>query len=61
MSFFEFRQKITKKEPAPASTPAQAKDRAAKALTVSDLTRKIDGAIQSQLPETILVRGEVSN
>ncbi len=58
--FFEFREKLVKKRADPAPAPPS-KERAAKALSVSDLTRQIDKAIQSQLPETVLVRGEVSN
>src|SRR4051812_16530887 len=57
--FFDFRQQLAQKRAEPP--PAPSADRAAKAMTISELTRKIERAIQAQLPETVLVRGEVSN
>ncbi len=56
--FFEFREKIAKKRTEPPPPP---KDRAAKALTISELTRQIERAIQTQLPDKLFVRGEMSN
>src|SRR6187399_1477311 len=59
-NFFEFREKLTKpreEEPSPELTRA----REQRALTVSELTRKIDGVLKQHLPSTVVVRGEVSN
>lgn len=57
--FFEFREKLVRKKDEPAPPPSKA--RAEKALTIAELTRKIDAALQTQLPERLLVRGEMSN
>lgn len=64
-NFFEFRAKMTKA----AKVPAQAKDGITPSLgatkraavSVSELTAQIDHALQTGLPATVLVRGEVSN
>ena len=67
-SFFDFHAKVTRQRrdgpraavaatmaAVPAGTPGPAP------LTVSQLTRQIDGAIKSGLPGTVFVKGEVSN
>jgi exodeoxyribonuclease VII large subunit len=57
MNFFDFQEKIAKK-PAKAEVPAPV---ASKALTVSQLTARINSCIKESFPSTVLVRGEVSN
>ena len=66
--FFEFREKLTTpRRTAPvAAVPAtsvapQAGQPAPKPLTVSQLTDRIDDVIQSGLPGSVLVQGELSN
>lgn len=64
-NFFEFREKMT----AGARVPAVAKAESAPAsgvvkrhaVSVSELTAQIDHVLQTGLPSTVLVRGEVSN
>src|SRR5438094_674762 len=58
MSFFEFRQKMTRKV---AVTPDTGKAPVGKPLTVSELTAQIDKAIRGGLPPVLLVKGECSN
>jgi exodeoxyribonuclease VII large subunit len=59
--FFEFRQRITRRvEVAAVPAPARAGG-ADKTLTVSELTHQIDRALRTSLPQSVLVRGEVSN
>ena len=56
--FFDFRQRLTQRsEPA----PAKEKSPPSPPLTVSQLTNKIEAAIKTQLPGSVLVQGEVSN
>jgi len=56
--FFDFRERLTQRtEPA----PVQEKSPASPPLTVSQLTNKIEAAIKTQLPGSVLVQGEVSN
>jgi exodeoxyribonuclease VII large subunit len=52
-SFFEFREKLTAKTPAPAAPP--------ETVTVTQLTRQIEKALRQGLPATFLVKGEISN
>lgn len=56
-SFFEFRQRLL----APGKPVALAADKADGALSVSDLTARIDAALRAQLPGSLLVKGEMSN
>src|SRR6185437_10483791 len=60
--FFEFQEQIRRK-PAARSAPAQQASTATPppSITVSQLTNRIDHAIKSGIPETVYVRGEVSN
>lgn len=57
--FFKFRQRVSRKskkvEKAPAETASSG------AMSVSQLTALIDGAIKAGIPASVLVRGEVSN
>ena len=54
-SFFDFQSRVTK----PAAEPEQSKlDRA---LSVGDLTTRIEAALRAGLPGSMLVRGEISN
>ena len=54
--FFDFREKL------PAGRiPRRAPDPKGNALTVSQLTAMIDGAIRARFPSSVLVRGEISN
>jgi exodeoxyribonuclease VII large subunit len=53
-SFFEFREKLTQRPDPPVRS-------ADDALTVTQLTRKIDQALRQNLPASLLVKGEVSN
>jgi exodeoxyribonuclease VII large subunit len=56
--FFDFRERLTQRsEPA----PAKEKSPPSPPLTVSQLTNKIEAAIRTQLPGSVLVQGEVSN
>ncbi len=59
-NFFEFREQLLKPKEEPPS-PQLAKSREQRALTVSELTRQIDRVLQGNLPQTVVVRGEVSN
>jgi exodeoxyribonuclease VII large subunit len=55
-NFWDFQQSLSgKKSPADPASPA------AKPLTVSQLTARIEKALKSSLPASILVQGEVSN
>jgi exodeoxyribonuclease VII large subunit len=54
--FFEFREKL-----GAARVPKRADAAAGDALSVSQLTNLIDKAIRTELPSTVMVRGEVSN
>jgi len=56
-NFFDFREKVTARTPPPVTTE---RDPSA-ALTVSQLTARIEQAIKSGVPSTLLVRGEVTN
>lgn len=56
--FFEFRQRVTRKSNfAPAPEPRAG----AAAITVTQLTRQIERAIKTGMPDAVLVKGEVSN
>ncbi len=62
-NFFDFREQLTAKR-TPSAAPAPAPPVTApapKPLTVSQLTDRIDHVIQSGLPGTVLVQGELSN
>jgi exodeoxyribonuclease VII large subunit len=53
-NFFEFREKLNRKSDPPAGKPDDA-------LTVSQLTAKIEKAIKAGFPTSVYVKGEVSN
>jgi exodeoxyribonuclease VII large subunit len=55
-SFFDFYDRAKPK----AAAPSAGAD-AAKAVSVTELTRQIDRAIKTSLPPAVLVRGEISN
>jgi exodeoxyribonuclease VII large subunit len=66
--FFEFHERVTRRaygrpQAQPAQTQAQNQQRTASndPVTVSQLTARIDGAIRKAIPETLYVRGEISN
>jgi exodeoxyribonuclease VII large subunit len=73
--FFEFREQMTRKRrpdvpdvPQPQSTSVQAtgaatsnQPMAVNSITVSELTNRIDRAVRTGVPETVHVRGEISN
>ncbi|MGN6504440.1 MAG: exodeoxyribonuclease VII large subunit, partial [Tepidisphaeraceae bacterium] len=54
-SFFDFQSRVTR----PAAEPAESKSQ--RALSVADLTARIDAALRGGLPSAMLVRGEISN
>lgn len=54
-SFFDFQSRVTR----PAAEPAESKSQ--RALSVADLTARIDAALRGGLPSSMLVRGEISN
>jgi exodeoxyribonuclease VII large subunit len=58
--FFQFRQQLFKPQPASPHAPNQINDGAG-AMTVSQITEKIRQILASNLPASLLVRGEVSN
>jgi exodeoxyribonuclease VII large subunit len=59
-NFFEFREKLLQpKDEAPSRELTKSREQ--RALTVSELTRQIDRVLQANLPQTVVVRGEVSN
>jgi len=61
-SFWDFQEKFAaKKSPAPSQSTDTAGAAAAKPLSVTQLTQRIERALKSQLPATVLVQGEVSN
>lgn len=61
-SFFDFREQMAKEAKAAKVPPAPpSDDAAAKALTVSQVSAMIDGAMKKHLPPRILVKGELSN
>jgi exodeoxyribonuclease VII large subunit len=68
-NFFDFRESLTgarrpaSPRPAPAAAPPQGGSPGGKpaAMTVSQLTQMIDGALRAKLPAGVLVKGEVSN
>ena len=69
-NFFDFRESLNagRRGPAPArgsATPSQRPDQESgkppQALTVTQLTSMIDGALRAELPRSVLVKGEVSN
>jgi exodeoxyribonuclease VII large subunit len=53
-NFFEFREKLNRRSEPPAGKPDDA-------LTVSQLTAKIERAIKAGFPGSVYVKGEVSN
>lgn len=55
-SFFDFRDRLMR-PPSRAAAPPES----AQAISVSQLTTKIDAALRVGLPQAILVRGELSN
>lgn len=64
--FFEFREKIVKagkrhREQSTAESPPARGGGDEPALTVSQLTARIDAALRTGLPPTVTVRGELSN
>jgi exodeoxyribonuclease VII large subunit len=58
-SFFDFRARITSRRPTPTAATTPSGD--VKALSVAELTAKIDSAIRAGVPQSILVKGELSN
>ncbi|MGH7214881.1 MAG: exodeoxyribonuclease VII large subunit, partial [Tepidisphaeraceae bacterium] len=58
-SFFDFREQVTgrKSVPAPSRSGAVPPD----ALTVSQLTARIDNVLRNGFPQSLVVRGEISN
>ncbi len=58
--FFEFREQVAGRRPAD-SAPAPAGSDTRAPLSVTQLTARIERALQSRIPETLLVRGEISN
>lgn len=56
-SFFDFRARVTK----PSASADTDEARLARAITVAELTGRIDAAIKSGLPGSMLVKGEISN
>ena len=54
-SFFDFRSRVTQP---PADADTAKLDRA---MSVADLTAKIDAALRTGVPPSVLVRGEISN
>jgi len=56
-SFFDFRARVTK----PQATADTDEARLARAISVAELTGRIDAAIKSGLPAALLVKGEISN
>ncbi len=60
-SFFEFREKMLAESRRAAAPSARAAARGMEPMTVTALTRQIDQAIRSTLPERVYVRGELSN
>jgi len=66
-SFFDFHAKMKARRPAPATAagaagPASGKAAdGADALTVTQLTHQIDAALKGNLPQSLAVKGEVSN
>ncbi|HZK79678.1 MAG TPA: exodeoxyribonuclease VII large subunit, partial [Humisphaera sp.] len=70
--FFEFREQVTRKrnvdvrQADPSSiqssgAPGASKPVAGDSITVTELTNRIDRAIKAGVPETVHVRGEISN
>lgn len=59
-NFFEFQAKLTRPRATPKASPVTAADEAG-AMSVSELTARITKVINSGMPPTALVRGEVSN
>lgn len=55
-SFFDFHKRVS--QPPPAE---KVDDRIQRAISITQLTLQIDQALKSQLPSTLLVRGELSN
>src|ERR1700749_2915339 len=53
-NFFEFREKLNRKSDPPAGKPAEA-------MTVSQLTTKIEKALKAGIPASVHVKGEASN
>ncbi len=60
-SFFEFREQMTAKAKTPAPARTTRAPKTDEALSVSALTRQIDSAIRTGLPDRLLVQGELSN
>lgn len=67
-NFFDFREQVTaprqkpkSAKPLPASQGGGGAGRGADALTVTQLTSRIDGVIRAGFPAPLLVRGELSN
>src|SRR5687767_1944288 len=70
-NFFDFREQVTAPRQKPKSAKPLAASRSAgtsgagaavqDALTVSQLTARIDGAIRAGFPAPLLVKGELSN
>lgn len=57
-NFFDFREKMSRK---PEAAPTRAAEKAADALSVTQLTAQIERAIKVGVPSTVHVKGEVSN
>src|SRR5258708_39179883 len=60
-SYLDFQEKVTRKAPSPPPATKAAAGDESRPLTVAELTAKIDGALKSNLPASVLVKGEVSN
>jgi exodeoxyribonuclease VII large subunit len=60
--FFDFRDSLAaRKAPKPLPAPATQPNAAPAAMTVSEITSKIDRALRTGLPPQVLVKGEISN
>jgi exodeoxyribonuclease VII large subunit len=70
--FFEFHERVTRRRPpatpqtggaqaAPSSTANARTQPSSEPVTVSQLTTRIEGVLRRGIPETLYVRGEISN
>jgi exodeoxyribonuclease VII large subunit len=60
--FFAFREQVTaRKTPAPAASSAQVQQKAASAMTVTQLTQQIERVLRGGMPPIVWVKGEISN
>src|SRR5258706_1483211 len=58
-SFFDSHDRVTRRAPKSQAPPPAADQ--SPAITVSELTSRIDRALKSDLPSSLLVKGEISN